>query len=195
MILRHFSVLVLLLQIWVCNSEIQQKSQTLQASSWTCHAVGSYKYDSSITESVVILPHKCYCSLVIQEELYILLFSTPVCFLLFIDLLNCSRIIKESKIMLQIVRVTTILIICTHGKDGKNKACPGHRRFVMTLSNYLFPYRKRQMTAAAFSGDGSVLAVAAETVITLWNPDKNVLLAVVGETHTVIYLFAYIFML
>lgn len=73
-------------KIWVCNSEIQQKSQTLQASSWTCHAVGSYK--------------------------------------------------------------------------------------------------KRQMTAAAFSGDGSVLAVAAETVITLWNPDKNVLLAVVGETHT-----------
>lgn len=42
------------------------------------------------------------------------------------------------------------------------------------------------MTAAAFSADGSVLAVAAETVITLWDPDKNVLVAVVGESPTVI---------
>lgn len=37
------------------------------------------------------------------------------------------------------------------------------------------------MTALAFSGDGSVLAVAAETVITLWDPEKNVLVAVIGE--------------
>lgn len=43
-------------------------------------------------------------------------------------------------------------------------------------------YKKRPMTAAAFSGDGSVLAVAAETVVTLWNPDTNVLVGVVGET-------------
>ncbi|KAF3950512.1 hypothetical protein CMV_023745 [Castanea mollissima] len=43
-------------------------------------------------------------------------------------------------------------------------------------------YKKKPMTAAAFSLDGSVLAVAAETVITLWDPDKNVLLAVIGET-------------
>lgn len=42
------------------------------------------------------------------------------------------------------------------------------------------------MTAVAFSLDGSVLAVAAETVITLWDPDKNVLLAVIGETLSVI---------
>uniref|UniRef100_A0A2P2KGZ9 Uncharacterized protein MANES_06G023100 n=1 Tax=Rhizophora mucronata TaxID=61149 RepID=A0A2P2KGZ9_RHIMU len=49
-------------------------------------------------------------------------------------------------------------------------------------------YRKRPMTAAAFSGDGSVLAVAAETVITLWDPEKNVLVAVMGETVTVITL-------
>lgn len=42
------------------------------------------------------------------------------------------------------------------------------------------------MTAAAFSCDGSVLAVAAETVITLWDPNKNVLVAVIGETITVI---------
>ncbi|KAG9451107.1 hypothetical protein H6P81_011072 [Aristolochia fimbriata] len=43
-------------------------------------------------------------------------------------------------------------------------------------------YKKRPMTAAEFSTDGSVLAVAAEVVVTLWDPDKNVLLAVVGET-------------
>lgn len=42
------------------------------------------------------------------------------------------------------------------------------------------------MTAAAFSADGSVLAVAAETVITLWNPLENVLVAVIGDTPTVI---------
>ncbi|KAG9159938.1 hypothetical protein Leryth_005690 [Lithospermum erythrorhizon] len=43
-------------------------------------------------------------------------------------------------------------------------------------------YKKKQMTAATFSGDGSVLAVAAETVITLWDPDRNILVAVIGET-------------
>ncbi|GAY37175.1 hypothetical protein CUMW_027030 [Citrus unshiu] len=43
-------------------------------------------------------------------------------------------------------------------------------------------YKKKAMTAAAFSADGSVLAVAAETVITLWDPDRNVLVAVIGET-------------
>lgn len=47
------------------------------------------------------------------------------------------------------------------------------------------------MTAATFSADGSVLAVAAETVITLWDPDENCLVAVVGETYTVIIIFFY----
>lgn len=42
------------------------------------------------------------------------------------------------------------------------------------------------MTAAAFSADGSALAVAAETVITLWDPDKNELVAVVGQSPTVL---------
>ncbi|GFS45286.1 transducin/WD40 repeat-like superfamily protein [Actinidia rufa] len=49
-------------------------------------------------------------------------------------------------------------------------------------------YKKKPMTAAAFSADGSVLAVAAETVITLWDPEMNVLVAVIGdslECHTV----------
>ncbi|GJX93853.1 WD repeat-containing protein 75 [Tanacetum coccineum] len=44
-------------------------------------------------------------------------------------------------------------------------------------------YRKKPMTAAAFSADGSVLAVAAETFITLWDPEKNVLLAVIGSAR------------
>ncbi|KAK1362452.1 WD repeat-containing protein 75 [Heracleum sosnowskyi] len=43
-------------------------------------------------------------------------------------------------------------------------------------------YKKKPMTATAFSADGSVLAVAAETVITLWDPKKNVLVAVIGES-------------
>ncbi|KAK4398713.1 hypothetical protein Sango_1346800 [Sesamum angolense] len=43
-------------------------------------------------------------------------------------------------------------------------------------------YKKKPMTAAAFSGDGSVLAVAAEKVITLWDPDRNALLAVIGDS-------------
>lgn len=45
-------------------------------------------------------------------------------------------------------------------------------------------YKKKPMTAAAFSADGSVLAVAAETSITLWDPDRNYLVAVIGETYT-----------
>jgi len=51
-----------------------------------------------------------------------------------------------------------------------------------------FLCRNKAMRAAAFSADGSVLAVAADTVITLWDPDRNVLVAVVGETSTVIFL-------
>ncbi|XP_034215526.1 uncharacterized protein LOC117627502 isoform X3 [Prunus dulcis] len=43
--------------------------------------------------------------------------------------------------------------------------------------------RKKPMTAAAFSADGSVLAVAAETLITLWDPDNNALVAVIGEAQ------------
>ncbi|KAL2245138.1 UNVERIFIED_CONTAM: U3 small nucleolar RNA-associated protein 17, partial [Sesamum indicum] len=43
-------------------------------------------------------------------------------------------------------------------------------------------YKKKPMTASAFSGDGSVLAVAAEKVITLWDPDRNILLSVIGDS-------------
>lgn len=48
--------------------------------------------------------------------------------------------------------------------------------------------RNKAMRAAAFSADGSVLAVAADTVITLWDPNNNVLVAVIGETPMVIFL-------
>ncbi|KAJ4751344.1 WD repeat-containing protein 75 [Rhynchospora pubera] len=43
-------------------------------------------------------------------------------------------------------------------------------------------YKEIPMTAAAFSGDGSVLAVAAETKITLWDPLNNVLVAIIGDS-------------
>ncbi|XAR63690.1 hypothetical protein NMG60_11023719 [Bertholletia excelsa] len=43
-------------------------------------------------------------------------------------------------------------------------------------------YKNKPMTAATFSADGSVLAVAAETFITLWDPEKNVLVAVIGDS-------------
>jgi NET1-associated nuclear protein 1 (U3 small nucleolar RNA-associated protein 17) len=46
-------------------------------------------------------------------------------------------------------------------------------------------YKKKPMTAAAFSADGSVLAIAAESVITLWDPDNNALVGVIAETLSV----------
>ncbi|BAT18025.1 Os12g0609800, partial [Oryza sativa Japonica Group] len=39
----------------------------------------------------------------------------------------------------------------------------------------------KPMTAATFSSDGSVLAVAAENVVTLWDPDNNTLVGVIAE--------------
>uniref|UniRef100_A0A0E0FE35 WD repeat-containing protein 75 second beta-propeller domain-containing protein n=1 Tax=Oryza meridionalis TaxID=40149 RepID=A0A0E0FE35_9ORYZ len=42
-------------------------------------------------------------------------------------------------------------------------------------------YKNKPMTAATFSSDGSVLAVAAENVITLWDPDNNALVGVIAE--------------
>lgn len=38
-----YSVIFLMCQVWICNDELQQKD--LQSSGWSCHAVGSYKYD------------------------------------------------------------------------------------------------------------------------------------------------------
>lgn len=42
-------------------------------------------------------------------------------------------------------------------------------------------YKNKPMTAATFSSDGSVLAVAAENVVTLWDPDNNTLVGVIAE--------------
>ncbi|KAL0306149.1 UNVERIFIED_CONTAM: U3 small nucleolar RNA-associated protein 17 [Sesamum radiatum] len=50
------------------------------------------------------------------------------------------------------------------------------------VGSYKDIWQEKPMTAAAFSGDGSVLAVAAEKVITLWDPDRNALLAVIGDS-------------
>ena len=38
------------------------------------------------------------------------------------------------------------------------------------------------MVVAAFSSDAFVLAVAAETVIILWDPEKNILVVVIGSS-------------
>ncbi|XWS28111.1 hypothetical protein CRYUN_Cryun25bG0037300 [Craigia yunnanensis] len=59
------------------------------------------------------------------------------------------------------------------------------------FQNYM-QFLKKPMTAAAFSADGSVLAVAAETLITLWNPYKNVLFSVLGETLTPIVTLSFV---
>ncbi|CAN8267470.1 unnamed protein product [Cochlearia groenlandica] len=44
-------------------------------------------------------------------------------------------------------------------------------------------YKKKAFTAAVFSGDGSLLAVAANRMIFLWHPLKNELMFVVGKNH------------
>ena len=41
------------------------------------------------------------------------------------------------------------------------------------------------MTAAAFSIDGTILAVAADLSITLWDLDTNILITVIGIPSTV----------
>eukprot|EP00252_Welwitschia_mirabilis_P023907 TRINITY_DN6890_c0_g1_i1.p1 TRINITY_DN6890_c0_g1~~TRINITY_DN6890_c0_g1_i1.p1 ORF type:complete len:392 (+),score=89.40 TRINITY_DN6890_c0_g1_i1:47-1177(+) len=41
-------------------------------------------------------------------------------------------------------------------------------------------YRKKAMTCAAFATDGSLLAVGAGDLVTLWNPETNSLITVIG---------------
>lgn len=43
-------------------------------------------------------------------------------------------------------------------------------------------YRQKQMVCADFSSDGTLLAIAAEQLITLWNPSSNGLVHVLGRT-------------
>ncbi|EEF29164.1 wd40 protein, putative [Ricinus communis] len=70
--------------------------------------------------------------------------------------------------------------VCNYGILRKDQVLTNSRWTCHAVASY----KKKPMTAAAFSNDGSVLAVAAETVITLWDPDKNILVAVLGETDT-----------
>lgn len=61
-------------------------------------------------------------------------------------------------------------------QSSNEKNCAGWR------CQSVASYKKKPMTSAAFSADGSVLAVAAESVITLWDPDNNALVGVIAET-------------
>ncbi|KAL9362586.1 hypothetical protein Peur_045371 [Populus x canadensis] len=68
--------------------------------------------------------------------------------------------------------------VCNNGIQEMDKPLPNSGWTCHAVGSY----KKKPMTAATFSTDGSVLAVAAETVITLWDADKNILVAVIGET-------------
>ncbi|AES92286.2 putative transcription factor WD40-like family [Medicago truncatula] len=68
--------------------------------------------------------------------------------------------------------------VCREETQQKDQT---HRNFSW-MCHAVGSYKNKAMRAAAFSADGSVLAVAADTVITLWDHDKNELIAVVGET-------------
>ncbi|KAI9392980.1 hypothetical protein POPTR_006G166500v4 [Populus trichocarpa] len=68
--------------------------------------------------------------------------------------------------------------VCNNGIQEMDKPLPNSGWTCHAVGSY----KKKPMTAATFSSDGSVLAVAAETVITLWDADKNILVAVIGET-------------
>ena len=47
-----------------------------------------------------------------------------------------------------------------------------------TLACHTFgSYKRKPMTATTFSADGSVLVIAVETVITIWDPEKIVQVA------------------
>ncbi|XP_050217951.1 uncharacterized protein LOC126668808 [Mercurialis annua] len=70
--------------------------------------------------------------------------------------------------------------VCNNGIQRKDQVLTNSKWTCYAVASY----KKKPMTAATFSHDGSVLAVAAETVITLWDPDKNVLVAVVGEIYS-----------
>ncbi|XP_027172674.1 WD repeat-containing protein 75 isoform X1 [Coffea eugenioides] len=67
---------------------------------------------------------------------------------------------------------------CGYGVSGKDQK-PQSNGWTCHAAG---SYKKKPMTAATFSMDGSVLAVAAENVITLWDPDRNFLVAVIGES-------------
>ncbi|KAL6999017.1 hypothetical protein U1Q18_000183 [Sarracenia purpurea var. burkii] len=72
-------------------------------------------------------------------------------------------------------------LLCTLSRESGVSAIAFHpTRHMAVSSSYGGDFKP--MTAATFSADGSVLAVAAEAYITLWDPEKNVLVAVIGES-------------
>ncbi|XP_024005503.1 WD repeat-containing protein 75 [Eutrema salsugineum] len=72
--------------------------------------------------------------------------------------------------------------------DFKIWVCNSDKNLTPEDSNWIChgvgSYKKKPITAAAFSGDGSCLALAATTVLTIWNPLQNKLLYVFGKSHT-----------
>ncbi|RVW33080.1 Retrovirus-related Pol polyprotein from transposon RE1 [Vitis vinifera] len=152
---------VLFSQIWACSHEIQQRDQTLQNSGWTCHAVGSYKYDllyPSIEEVYWALFDQCAKHDLIKTLRFVLQFS-PGYF--------CPLNFKFYKKL----HVHGPQILCYN---------------LVILAKSFVLCRRKPMTAANIFCRWFCLAIAAETVITIWDPEKNVLVAVIGETLEVI---------
>ncbi|KAL1210327.1 hypothetical protein V5N11_006661 [Cardamine amara subsp. amara] len=71
--------------------------------------------------------------------------------------------------------------------DFKIWVCNSDKNLTPEDSNWIChgvgSYKKKPITAAVFHGDGSLLALAATTVITIWHPLKNELLYVFGKDH------------
>ncbi|CAH8274586.1 unnamed protein product [Arabidopsis lyrata] len=74
--------------------------------------------------------------------------------------------------------------------DFKIWVCNSDKNLTPEDSNWIChgdgSYKRTPITAAVFSGDGSCLAIAAKTVITIWHPLKNELLYVVGKANATI---------
>ncbi|KAL3643185.1 hypothetical protein CASFOL_014000 [Castilleja foliolosa] len=104
---------------------------------------------------------------------------------------NLSTVIYEphSKAGISAIafRPTSNMAVSTsYGGDFKVWVCkqeiPPKDQTTGWTCHALGSYKKKPMNAAAFSSDGSVLAVAADKFITLWDPDRNTLLAVIGDS-------------
>ncbi|KAF3528837.1 hypothetical protein DY000_02036791 [Brassica cretica] len=72
--------------------------------------------------------------------------------------------------------------------DFKTWVCNSDKNLTAEDSNWIChgvgSYKRKQITAATFCPDGSLLALAATTVITIWNPLTTELLFVFGKLHT-----------
>nr|VDD48251.1 unnamed protein product [Brassica oleracea] len=72
--------------------------------------------------------------------------------------------------------------------DFKTWVCNSDKNLTAEDSNWIChgvgSYKRKQITAATFCPDGSLLALAATTVITIWNPLTTELLFVFRKLHT-----------